>query len=145
MPCVPCWRTSFTFTRSDHLKYTCNLAVSDVNKSYEKWIQNYYTMRSGVFAALSYPAQIVVGLLVHRGMKQTLYGQGTLRYTLEEIASFRQQVWEHVNALVTESRNQCTKVSFEDDGPFWLFGGDAPSEADSVLYGFIASVLVCPA
>lgn len=102
-------------------------------------------MRSGVFAALPYPAQIVFGFLVHRGNKQTLYGQGTLRYTSDEIASFRQQVWEHVDALVTESKTQRTKSLFDDDGPYWLFGGHDPSEADAVLFGFIASVLVCPA
>ena len=33
----------------------------------------------------------------------------------------------------------------EGDVTFWVLGGNGPSEADAVLFGFIASTLVCAA
>lgn len=31
-----------------------------------------------------------------------------------------------------------------DDGkPFWVLGGDDPTEADATVFGFVSSVLVC--
>ncbi|KAH0339803.1 hypothetical protein KCU81_g7053, partial [Aureobasidium melanogenum] len=109
---------------------------------YEKWIENYYAMRPVVLAALPYPVQLVVGLLIYRSNKQTLQGQGTLRFTSREIADFRQQIWQHISTLLTAAR---TNAKVSDDAVFWLFGKQEPSEADAVLYGFIVGALVCSA
>lgn len=110
-------------------------------QSYERWHENYYTMRPGVLAALPYPVQLVVGLLAHRGVMRTLYGQGTARFSREEISSFRRHIWENVNALLVASRGKRT----ETDATFWVLGGEGPSEADATLFGFIAAGMVCEA
>jgi len=101
-------------------------------------------MRPHVLSALPYPIQLVVGLLAYRKVSQTLYGQGTGRFSAEEISSFRQQVWENVDALLVASRRKKTETG-ASDAVFWVLGGNGPSEADTVLFGFIASALVCTA
>lgn len=114
-------------------------------QTYERWQQCYYTMRPVVLAALPYPVQLVVGLLAYRGNKQTLYGQGTGRLTPEEITTFRQEIWTSINDLLVAAVDANPEVKFQRDTVFWLFGGNEPSEADSTLFGFIASALVCAA
>ncbi len=107
----------------------------------EKWHQIYYTMRPHVLGALPYPAQVIVGLLAYRKMKVTLHGQGVLRYTDAEIASLRREIWEGINTLLVSS-----KTSKRDDGkPFWVCGGEGPSETDATVLGFVVAVLVCGA
>ncbi len=101
-------------------------------------------MRSNTLSALPYPVQLVVGLLAYRKVTQTLHGQGTGRLSAEEISAFRQQIWESINALLSASRRQKTETGGSDT-TFWVLGGNGPSEADSVLFGFIASALVCSA
>lgn len=101
-------------------------------------------MRSHILSALPYPAQVVVGLLAYRKVSQTLYGQGTGRYSAEEISSFRQEIWENVNALLVASRRKKAETSASDE-IFWVLGFNGPSEADTVLFGFIAAALVCTA
>ncbi|MCJ1400448.1 hypothetical protein MMC11_003653 [Xylographa trunciseda] len=116
-------------------------------QNYERWHENYYTMRPKVLAALPYPVQLVVGLLAYRKITQTLYGQGTMRFSAEEISSFKHQIWENVNALLVESRRK-KKKKIETgigDAVFWVLGEDQPTEADAVLFGFVASGLVCTA
>ncbi|KAL0261091.1 hypothetical protein SLS55_004787 [Diplodia seriata] len=112
--------------------------------SFERWIQNYYLMRDHVLCALPYPVRVIVGLLIHRGVKNHLHGQGTGRFTAEEIAAFRRQIWEGFDDLLREAKR---KHSGAADGgkPFWAMGGDGPTEADMVLFGFIVSVLICTA
>lgn len=109
-------------------------------QGYERWHQNYYTMRPHVLQALPYPVQLVVGLLAYRENMKRLYGQGTGRFSAEEIASFRQEVWESFDALLAASRRKAKK-----NDTFWVLGGEGPSEADAVVFGFIAAVLVCKA
>jgi hypothetical protein len=98
-------------------------------------------MRSNIFGFLPYPLQVLIGLLAYRSMSAALYGQGTSRFSGEEITSFRKQIWGSFNVLLVESKR---KVGGRD-GPFWLLGGAEPTEVDSVLYAFICSVLVCKA
>lgn len=103
---------------------------------------NYYTMRPGVLWAMPYPVQIIVGLLVYRKTARTLSGQGTMLYTYEEIGAFRKEIWESINDLLIESKS---KQKSGSDDPFWVLGGDQPSEADATLFGFVSSALVCTA
>lgn len=107
---------------------------------WERWIVNYYAMRDHILQALPYPVRVVVGLIVHRGAKATLHGQGTGRYGADEIAAFRREIWESVSELLLEAR----RTSASSD-PFWVFGGGQPSEADAALFGFIVSVLISTA
>ena len=73
-------------------------------------------------------------------MSATLYGQGTGRFTAEEISKFKKEVWENVNALLTDSSQKRGS-----GGLFFVLGGEGPTEADTTLFGFVASGLVCDA
>lgn len=105
-------------------------------------MQNYYNMRPTVLGALPYPVQVLVGQLAYRRMSATLYGQGTGRFTAEEITKFKTEVWESVDALLTTSSR---KLESGKDKMFFVLGGNKPTEADTTLFGFIASGLVCTA
>ena len=94
---------------------------------------------------MPYPVQIVVGLLAYLKMATTLYWQGTARYTYEEIGVFRLEIWESVNALLVASQSKEKRDLNAPDHPFWVLGGDEPTEADATLFGFITSALVCTA
>ena len=100
-------------------------------------------MRPKVLAALPYPVQVLVGQLSYRKMSATLYGQGTGRFTAEEITKFKKEVWENVNAILTASSRK--RGSGAPNGMFFVLGGNGPTEADTTLFGFIASGLVCAA
>lgn len=100
-------------------------------------------MRGQVLAALPYPMQVLIGLLAYRGVSRTLHGQGTMRFSTEEISSFRKHIWENVNALIVASKKKAGTSA--GDEVFWLWGGKGPSEADTTLFGFIAPGLICAA
>ena len=88
--------------------------------------------------------QVSVGLLAHRGMKQTLHGQGTGRLSPDEIDSKKLEVWENVNALLVDAKSKGGSVKGRAKAaPFWVLGGSEPTESDTTVYGFIASGLVC--
>ncbi|KAL9001625.1 MAG: hypothetical protein Q9188_005404 [Gyalolechia gomerana] len=87
--------------------------------------------------------QVLVGQLAYRKMSATLYGQGTARFSPEDISKFKRDVWENLNALLASSRQK--KNSGGPEGMFFVLGGSAPTEADTTLFGFIASGLVCDA
>ncbi|KAF2490774.1 putative glutathione S-transferase [Lophium mytilinum] len=110
--------------------------------TWERWTKNYYVMRDHILSAIPYPIRILVGLLVYRKVVQTLYGQGTGRYSADEIRTFRLEIWENVNALLVCSKSASPEGS---RAAFWIFGGAGPSEADAVVFGFVVSVLVCTA
>ena len=97
-------------------------------------------MCPNVLHSLSYPMQVIVGLLAYRENMKRLDGQGTGRYSREEIAAFRKEVWESISALLAASMRKTKKAE-----PFWVLGGDGPSEADATVYGFVVAVLVCEA
>lgn len=106
---------------------------------YERWVENFYDSRSMILQGMPYPAQVLVGLLVYRHMKSALDGQGTTRFTPDEIRAFRLEIWQSLEATLADVRNRSQR-----DGPFWVLGGGAPTEADATLFGFIASDLMCP-
>ncbi|KAL8801764.1 MAG: hypothetical protein Q9182_004236 [Xanthomendoza sp. 2 TL-2023] len=112
-------------------------------QTYERWEQNYYTMRDKALAALPLPVKFLVGQLGYRKMNGALYGQGTGRLTPEEITKFKTEVWENVNALLTASSRK--RGTGAQDDMFFLLGGSKPTEADTTLFGFVASGLVCAA
>ncbi|AEO63114.1 uncharacterized protein THITE_2107989 [Thermothielavioides terrestris NRRL 8126] len=107
----------------------------------ERWIDNYYVMRDTVLAQIPYPIRIFVGLLAYRNQKNVLHGQGVLRFTDEEAAAQRHEAWESVNAMLVDSRSKAQAAG--RDGPFWVLGGANPTEADPVVFGFIAGALSC--
>ncbi|KAF7551112.1 hypothetical protein G7Z17_g5230 [Cylindrodendrum hubeiense] len=107
----------------------------------EKWCDNYTVMREGALAAIPWPIRWVVGLIASSNVTRTLYGQGTGRFTEDEVASWKEEVWESVAALLSDAK----KASSAAQDPFWVLGGDSPTEADASLFGFVASALVCDA
>ncbi|KAJ5084954.1 hypothetical protein NUU61_009533 [Penicillium alfredii] len=113
-------------------------------QSFEKWQENYYTMRDHIFAASSYPLRVVVGWLAYRKQMHILYGQGTLRFSPEEISSMRWEIWKKLSSLLMSSKSQMLDCTTSDH-PFWVLGGSTPCEADATVYGFIVSTLVCSA
>ncbi|KAL7627362.1 hypothetical protein AAE478_001554 [Parahypoxylon ruwenzoriense] len=117
--------------------------------TWERWIRNYYTMRDHILASLPYPARVIVGMLIHRNVSAMLHGQGTARFAAEEIAAFRREIWDVLSALLVESRSRSGLTvgggEGSDSEPFWVLGGEQPTEADACLFGFIVSVLICTA
>ncbi|KAH6662781.1 hypothetical protein B0J14DRAFT_495535 [Halenospora varia] len=110
--------------------------------TWERWGQNHYTMRDHILQAVPYPMRVIIGYMIYRGTVKTLNGQGTGRYSAEEIASFRAEIWQSTNALLSASK---FKSSDRLEEPFWVLGGPEPTEADTTVFGFITSVLICTA
>jgi hypothetical protein len=105
----------------------------------ERWVDNYYTMRDTVLAHVPFPIRVILALFIFRSVKSTLQGQGVLRFTDDEAAVMRLEVWESINAMLIESRNKAQAAG--RDGPFWVLGGDTPTEADPTVFGFVATAL----
>lgn len=102
---------------------------------------NYYAMRSKILGSLSWPLQVIVGNIVYTKITRTLTGMGILNFSADEIHEFRREIWETTANQLVAARAQ----SRDREDPFWLWGGDTPTEADTVLFGFIVSGLVCTA
>lgn len=115
----------------------------------EKWVDNYQTMVNGVMGEIPSFVRWIVGLLAYRKVARTLDGQGTGLLSGDDIAMLREEVWEAVDALLTEAKR--TTESRKNSGgqterdPFWVLGGESPTEADATLYGFVAGALICDA
>ena len=101
---------------------------------------NYYTMRDHALGAIPYPLRVVVGILAYRKHVSMLHGQGTGRFTDEEIRRFKVEIWETIDGLLRASREKAA-----EGAPFWALGGEGPTEADATLFGFVVSVLVSTA
>ncbi|KAF2222137.1 putative glutathione S-transferase [Elsinoe ampelina] len=112
-------------------------------QGYERWHENYYTMRDHVMASIPYPIRVVLANIPYRANMRTFYGQGTGRFSSEEIAAFRLEVWESIESLLEESAHRQSKAV--DGQPYWILGGSQPTEADTTLFGFISSNLTCTA
>ncbi|KAI1660773.1 putative glutathione S-transferase [Daldinia decipiens] len=111
-------------------------------QTWERWVQNYYTMRDHVLWPIPYPIRIVVGLLAYRANTTMLNGQGTGRFTKEEIEQSMYEIWGAINVQLVMSRSSSKGG---DEKPFWVLGGEEPTEADACLFGFIVSAWICTA
>ncbi|KAF7595321.1 hypothetical protein BBP40_006570 [Aspergillus hancockii] len=109
--------------------------------TYEKWVTNYYTMRDAILATVPWPLRVLIGLKIYRKVSRNLTGQGTMLCSAEEIGSSRLEIWVSINAALVESRSR--HLERGGQGPFWLWGGEEPAEADAVLFGFVVSGLIC--
>lgn len=114
--------------------------------AYERWTRNYYTMRDHVLWFIPYPIRVIVGLIIYRNTVAILHGQGTGRFSNDEIAEFRREIWGSINdRLTVASRVKSSRSNGDKKEPFWVLGGHDPTEADATLFGFIVSVLLCTA
>ncbi|KAB5531394.1 hypothetical protein GE09DRAFT_1064108 [Coniochaeta sp. 2T2.1] len=115
----------------------------------ERWIDNYYTMRDHALSAIPYPIRIFVGILAARKHSAMLYGQGTLRFTQEELTGFKHEIWGTLAELLQVRKGEALRKreaqSARKADPFWVLGGKEPTEADTVLFGFVITVLISTA
>ena len=111
----------------------------------ERWLDNYYTMRDHSLWSIPYPVRVVVGILAHRKHSAMLHGQGTLRFTNEELTAFKHDIWGTIAGLLQVSKTDAAIRGREGDDPFWALGSGQPTEADATLFGFIISVLISTA
>ena len=77
-------------------------------------------------------------------MSKTLYGQGTGRLTSAEVDQFRHEIWHSFDDILQEVRESPEVRGRDSMQPFWLLGGELPTEADITLYSFIASIHSAP-
>lgn len=110
-------------------------------QGYEKWHENYYTMRDYSLSAIPGPVRIIIGIMAYRKTMRTMYGQGTARFSWDEITGFIEEIWANVSELLIESKRRAA----DDGGCFWALGKEEPTEADTVLFGFVVAVLICEA
>lgn len=116
----------------------------------ERWIDNYYAMRDYALSAIPWPLRVLVGQFVYRSSKAMLYGQGTLRLSNAEVREIKLEIWEGISSVLSSVRaskgpSRDTKQPNSSSELFWFLGGEHPTEVDSVLFGFIVSVLLCTA
>lgn len=111
----------------------------------EKWCDNYQTMVDNMLAAVPWPLRAVVGWMAQRATVRTLYGQGTGRLSDEEVSTFKEEVWESVEALLADAKTRNGDKRKGTEEPFWVLGGEEPSEADATLFGFVIGGLVSSA
>ncbi|TLS21290.1 uncharacterized protein PpBr36_10309 [Pyricularia pennisetigena] len=110
---------------------------------WEKWTTNYYVQRDHILWNLPWPVRNLVGLLAYRGQMATLKGQGTGRYSDEEIDALRGDILETIAALLESSKAKLSDGANGPDAVFWAFGGEHPTEVDATLFGFVAAIMVC--
>ncbi|KAK4208817.1 hypothetical protein QBC37DRAFT_295807, partial [Rhypophila decipiens] len=104
----------------------------------EQWYENYYTMRDrGPFAPLPWGIRHLVTALTYRYARLMLYMQGTGRYTAEEVTSLRGEMIGVLGDSAEASRAR-SAAHDDEDGPFWILGGEKPSEADFTVIGYLA-------
>jgi hypothetical protein len=110
----------------------------------ERWIDNFYAHRDHILSALPQPVRVLVGLIIYRSICNTLHGQGTGRFTVEEATQFRRDIWTRLNGMLEESKKKAARDGGgqESTACFWALGGDEPTECDTTLFAFICSDMV---
>lgn len=106
-------------------------------------------MRPIALAGMPYLLQLLIGNIAYRTVTNALYLQGTGRLLPEEVCALKQEVWDNLSVILAEARTKSQSAAAGsqkgEDQPYWVLGGDQPTEADAVVYGFIAGSLVCEA
>ena len=73
--------------------------------------------------------------------RMMLYFQGTGRHTSDELNELRR---EAIGALADYAGVALAKTAANSSEPFWILGGDKPTEADFTLYGYLANCYYAP-
>jgi hypothetical protein len=87
----------------------------------------------GPLSPIPWPVRYFVGLIVHSKISRTLHGQGTGRYSADEISLLKKEAWSALDGIIGASQSR------------WVLGGETPSEVDASLFGFLVTSLVSPA
>jgi len=92
---------------------------------YYRWHDDkgFEQLKPKFFRGLPFPLKHIIPMVVRRGLKAALKGQGTSLHTPQEILRIAEKTLSSVEALI-------------GDGPF-LFG-DKPCSADATLFAFLA-------
>ncbi|KAF9870240.1 glutathione s-transferase [Colletotrichum karsti] len=109
---------------------------------YERWRGQYEQMwHDGPFSHFVWGAKHISTQLARGYVNSQLYMQGTGRYTDEEVKGFASDVVMSLNGFCETSLSKLSLDSRESREPFWILGGQRPSEADFVAFGNLATVL----
>lgn len=110
----------------------------------ERWSgDNYYIQRDQILGSKPWLLKVIIGILIHRKIMQTLHLQGCGRFSPEEQRTSRQGIWQTMEEALVERRSAAVAGDkAANKTPFWCLGGDQASEADATLFGFINSALV---
>jgi hypothetical protein len=84
---------------------------------------------------------VLIGNKIYSTHTTTLHGQGVGRYSDSEAKLLREEIWSQLNGLLLDSLNQ-TQAQAQKDKPFWVLGGENPTECDTTVFGFISSALI---
>ncbi|KAK3341802.1 hypothetical protein B0T25DRAFT_416961, partial [Lasiosphaeria hispida] len=107
--------------------------------NFERWYENYKMMRDqGPFGHLPGGIRHVTGFFTSQYLKMMLYFQGTGRHSPEEVRHFRA---EAIGALADFASTARGKAAQGNAAPFWILGGERPTEADFTLFGCISGYL----
>ena len=85
--------------------------------------------------------------MVYRNNAATLHGQGTGRFSADEIQQMRKEAWGAIESGLESVRSGLEggrggRKGGKAKDPFWVLGGNEPTEADATLFGFVISVLI---
>ena len=111
----------------------------DESQNYERWYENYYAMRDKLFGHLPFGARHIMGLLTFQFLKMMLYFQGTGRHKPGEVRHF---IDEAIGAMAGLAESAHEKARGQSSAPFWILGGEKPTEADFTLFGALSGYLV---
>ncbi len=110
---------------------------------YEWWSENTAAMRDfGPFASLPWGIRHLTGIAIGGFSWLMLYFQGTGRHKPDELKALRQ---EAIAALSDYAEAAYAKSEKDSNRPFWILGGEKPTEADFTLFGYLAAVMVSKA
>ena len=97
---------------------------------------------NGPFSHVPAIVRGLTGFFVSTYCRIMLYLQGTGRHSAEDIKRLKGEALETLGsyAAAADEKYRQTGPSGDDFEPFWILGGNAPTEADFTLFGFLATV-----
>ncbi|GKT91566.1 glutathione S-transferase [Colletotrichum tofieldiae] len=106
------------------------------------WRGQYEMMwHDGPFAHFVWGAKQISTQAARGYVNSQLWFQGVGRYNDEEVKAFASEVIMSLNGFCETSLSKLSLDSRESREPFWILGGQRPSEADFIVYGNLATIL----
>jgi len=108
---------------------------------YERWYLCYDLMRDyGPVGHLPWGKRHVAAYFMSKYAGVLLWGQGTGRHKPGEVVQMIEEMVDSLNVLAEASLEKC-KAGDGSKEPFWILGGEGPSEADFSLFGNLATLM----